>query len=207
MDSWKQRAEESFEEYIQLELKTLWKLRLSNVPAIPVSEWSSLDATKDHLFEIPDHNMTEEEELHANWMVYRQRHMRNYLQRGIYSVQLERWKKYFPLGESLMVINNERLNQEPRKVMTEVLTWLGVPSKDYFMNPNVSVSFDSEGNKVLKNMSLPGKTDGLTRLLSVGRYEPMSTAARGFLEKFYKPYNAELGRILGEEWEGVWDLE
>lgn len=203
MDSAKDRVRLPFEEYIHLELESLRDQGLSNVPEIPASEWGALTETEDYLFEIPKNNMTEEEEQRANWMVYRQRHMRNYLQRGIYSVQLERWKNYFPLHQSLLVLNNERLIREPRKVMSEVLEFVGASRKDYFADESVSITIESEGD----GKTSRGLSAGMKSLLTVGGYKPMSNATRQFLEKFYRPYNAKLGRLLGDEWESVWNYE
>lgn len=204
MDTTKRRTELSFEEYILLELGTLREQGLSAVPDIPFNEWAALDEGQDYLFQPPKNKSTDVEEKHANWMVYRLRHMRNYLQRGIYSSQLERWMKHFPLHESLMVINNERLIQEPRKVMSEVLEFIGVPRKDYFADESVSISFEDSEVKTTKSRVL---STGMQSLLTVGGYEPMSNATQHFLEMFYKPYNARLSGLLGEEWHGIWNYE
>lgn len=187
----------SFEEYIELEMETLRKEGLTNIPNLPASEWGSLDNSLDHLFDNPPSNMTQEEADHANWMVYRTRHMCNYMQRGIYGVQLERWMKFFPLNEKLLVINNERLQREPRIVMGEVLRFLGSPIPDFFSDERVSVA--------TSNKEAPALTNKVSNVLSVGGYPPMKNATRHFLEKFYAPYNKQLASILGEEWRGVWD--
>ena len=198
MNSGKDRVTLSFEEYIELEMETMRKVGLTNIPNLPASEWASLDRSMDNLFYNPPNNMTQEEADHAHWMVYRTRHMCNYLQRGIYAVQLERWMKFFPLNEKLLVINNERFHREPRKVMGEVLQFLGSPKPDYFSDEDVSVSFsDKDGPPKLK----------VSNVLSVGGYPPMKNATRLFLEKFYKPYNDQIADLLGEEWRGVWDYD
>ena len=198
MDIGKHRIEDnsSFEKFIELELKTMKNVGLTNVPVLPSIEWDSLGPSKNHLFHNPPKNMTEDEKDHAHWMVYRIRHMRNYLQRGIYSVQLERWMKYFKLNESLMVINNDQLNREPRKIMRKVLRFLNAPEPDYFEDDEVDVSLQE---KALRSNS------GVSSLLSVGGYDPMNNSTRHFLEKFYKPYNDQLADLLGEEWRGIWE--
>lgn len=194
MDLGKTRVDEGFEKYIQQELQAMHKVGISNAPILS-SDWDPINTLQDHLFDNPPNNMTREQSDHAHWMVYRIRHIRNYLQRGIYSVQLERWIKFFPLNESLLVINNERFTREPRKVMGEVLRFLGSPQPDYFSDLNVSVS--------LKEEELLSRR-GVSNLLSVGGYAPMSNSTRRFLEKFYKPYNDQVADLLGEEWRGVW---
>lgn len=203
MDSSKQRVDLSFEKYIELEMETMRQFRLTSIPNLPASKWDSVDydsAQMKRHFNHPPNKMTQEELDHAHWMVYRHRHMRNYLQRGIYSVQLERWMKFFPLHEKLLVIHNERLHREPRVVMGEVLEFLGAPRPDYFENPKVSVSFHEDGER-------PKKLSKSSSILSVGGYAPMPNATRMFLERFYQPYNDQLASVLGEDWRGVWDFD
>ena len=190
----------SFEEYIELELETMRKEGLTNIPNIPASEWGSLDGSLDHLFNNPPNHMTQEEADHANWMVYRTRHMCNYMQRGIYGVQLERWMKFFPLNQKLLVINNERLQREPREVLEEALHFLDAPKPDYFLDESVSVA-TSNKEKAASSANV------VSNVLSVGGYPPMKNATRHFLEKFYAPYNNQLADILGEEWRGVWEYK
>ncbi|CAB9521638.1 Heparan sulfate glucosamine 3-O-sulfotransferase 2 [Seminavis robusta] len=199
MDSEKDAVNLSFEEYIQLELDTMRHYGLTNVPKIPVEEWGNLDhADHRHLFQVPETNMTRDEVDHADWMVYRQRHMRNYLQRGTYSLQLERWKEHFPLNERLLVLDNDRLLKEPRKVMGEVLAFLEAPRPDFFANESVPVD-TSESEKMRH-----ARVKGISNLLSIGGYDPMANSTRRFLEMFYKPYNQQIVNVLGEEWRGVW---
>lgn len=196
MDLGKRRINATFEDMIQEELKVMRNVGLTNVPLTPPSAWDSLGRSQDHLFYNPPKNMTQEEADHANWMVYRLRHMRNYLQRGIYSAQIERWMKFFPLNESLMVINSEKLNQEPRKVMGEVMKFLGAPKPQYFESEEVDIHL-KEKDTVYASAAISG-------ILNRGSYAPMANSTRRFLEKFYKPYNAELANILGDEWRGIW---
>ena len=113
------------------------------------------------------------------------------LQRGIYNVQLERWIRHFPLGESLIVISKERFQRETRQVMKEILEFLDAPDPQYFDDKSVSMAPETNGS--------------LSRLISVGQYKQMPNATRKFLERFYKPYNAQLSNLLGESWRGVWD--
>lgn len=115
------------------------------------------------------------------------------LQRGIYAVQLKRWMDHFPLGESLMIISNERFQKETRQVMREILEFIGAPDANYFDDRDVSPTTRSvmDQNKGLK-------------LLSVGGYDPMNNTTRKFLETFYKPYNKQLVELLGESWRPNW---
>jgi Sulfotransferase domain len=200
MDSEKDSVNLSFEQYIQLELETMRQHGLTNVPNVSTSVWATLNESRHgRHFRISRNNMTRKQHDHADWMVYRERHMRNYLQRGIYSVQLERWKEYFPLNQSLIVIDNDRLHKEPRQVMEEVLTFLGAPRPHFFADESVSMktkdSVKRKGSRVM----------GIASLLSIGGYPPMANSTRRFLEMFFKPYNHQMVDVLGREWEGIWD--
>ena len=192
MDKKLNKVSETFEELVRKEIQVMKKVKLTKVSADKIENWDIQDTTMDQLFNNPPSNMTQEELDHAHWSVYRQRHLRNYLQRGIYSDLLERWLKYFELGSTLMVINNERLHAEPRQVMKEVLRFLDSPKTDFFDDEKVS----------LVSTTPPGRK---SMLLSVGGYNPMANNTRHFLEKFYNPYNQQIVGILGEEWKGVWN--
>lgn len=195
MDQRKLKDHESFETLIRKELQVMYKVGLTKIPPKSIEAWDPLDTTMEHFFYNPPDNMTDDDIEHAHWLVYRQRHMRNYIQRGMYSVQLERWMKHFVLGKTLLVISNDRFKMEPERVMGEVLRFLDAPRPQFFEDGSMLANFTTmrRGQNMVQNV-----------LLSVGGYEPMANRTRKFLEKFYKPYNDQLGHLLGEEWQGLW---
>ena len=85
--------------------------------------------------------------------------------------------------------------------MKEVLEWVGAREPDYFEDESHPVVFDADKAREGSLIASMGS------LLSVGGYAPMNNATRHFLEMFYKPYNAQLKDLLGEEWEGIWSYE
>lgn len=103
----------------------------------------------------------------------------NYLQRGMYSNQLDIWMRYFPLGESLHVINYELFRSQPEQVY----------------------------NKLLKFMVLPRFRPNFRDLNSKVRVSPhLSEKTRKYLSAFFQPYNKLLADQLGEDyWKTVWD--
>jgi hypothetical protein len=51
---------------------------------------------------------------------------RSYLGRGRYAEQLERWLRFFP-SDQLLVLTSDELRERPADVMTEVARFLGIP--------------------------------------------------------------------------------
>ena len=51
---------------------------------------------------------------------------RSYVGRGRYAEQLERWLRFFP-REQLLVLTSDELRERPADVMTEVARFLGIP--------------------------------------------------------------------------------
>jgi hypothetical protein len=103
----------------------------------------------------------------------------NYLQRGMYIIQLQHWMDYFQLHESLYVINYERFQSNPRQVYDDLLGFMGLPP---FL-PNFT------SHNVAKYQS---------RHLLYKR-------TRQYLSAVFRPYNKLLADQLGNEWHGVWD--
>jgi len=106
--------------------------------------------------------------------------------RGLYADQLKEWLQYYTLNENLLVIRYERLNQEPTKVLKEILDFLGAPEFEFpaeaFGQSYSPVIWSESHNELV-----------------------LSNETRTYLQRFYKPYNDELADLLGEEWRGVWD--
>jgi Sulfotransferase domain len=112
--------------------------------------------------------------------------VKNLLYRGFYAEQLQHWIHHgYKLGENLLVIRYERLNEEPAVVFDEILDFLNVPRHDYQ---------DDHFNKSYS----PSRHWGVRNDLF------QSDATRQFLKDFYQPYNDELADLLGEEWRNVW---
>lgn len=102
--------------------------------------------------------------------------------RGLYAIQLQHWfRAYETIGKSrsdFHIIQSERMRMDKNGVYNEVLEFLE-----------------------LEQFDLVAENEPHSR-----RYEaPMKTETREMLEKFYEPYNLELYKLLGKEWDGVWD--
>jgi hypothetical protein len=104
------------------------------------------------------------------------------LGRGLYAIQLRHWfKTYEEFGKSrsdFFIIQSERMRNDKNDVYAEMLEFLELEP--------YQLEQETEPNS--------------------GNYEvQMSNKTRKMLEKFYKPYNRELYKLLGKEWKGVWD--
>jgi hypothetical protein len=95
----------------------------------------------------------------------------SYLARGIYVDQLRVWFDLFP-REQLLILNSESF-------FSDQATTFGT---------------------VLKFLNLPGYKLRTTRKSNVGRYSQMNPATREKLIKYFKPYNEQLYKLLGQEY-------
>lgn len=93
----------------------------------------------------------------------------SYCRRGLYAEQLLRWRRHFP-PHQMLVIDAARVFARPHEVLEEVLAFLGI-------DPWVPKSFAP---------------------LNEGRYrDPMSTAVRRRLERFFDPHERRLVDLIG----------
>jgi hypothetical protein len=104
--------------------------------------------------------------------------------RGMYAPQVEAYMSSFPLGPSLKIIQFENFTRNKRKVLLEILDWLGVPP-----HPWTDQDLQEDHGPVRFSVPVPAMSDGI----------------RNYLRHIYKPFNDELADLLGENWRGVWD--
>ena len=97
--------------------------------------------------------------------------------RGMYAIQLNRWLSGFRRN-NFFVLKTEELSDDLAKdTMNHVYKHIGLPE------------FELE-NITAKNMG--------------SSHEPMSIEIQELLDRFYKPYNDQLVKILGEKWKDPW---
>ena len=92
----------------------------------------------------------------------------SYLTSGIYADQLERWFKYFP-REQFLILSSEDFYKEPNKILNQVFQFLGIPD------------FNQETFSVFRK----------------GNYSKMNPETRKKLVEFFKPHNERLYKLLG----------
>jgi Sulfotransferase family len=162
---------DAFEDILEREVEALREYGLSVAPRL-----SDLPHVRDPRFALP--TLTPPKLDAAHQKVFRKVFLANYLQRGMYAVQLARWKKSF--GKDLMVVNYDDL--------------FGPVAQHHF-------------NAILRFVGVDERTlpDGFEQHWSRHNYRRvMSNTTRAYLESFFQPYNEQLSGLLGESWSGVW---
>lgn len=94
------------------------------------------------------------------------------ISRGIYSVQLDLWKKLFP-KDQILILQSEKLLEFPDKVLDDVSNFLGLPKF------NLS-------EKIVKKKYT---------------YDKMNEDTRKKLIKFYEPYNEQLYGMIERKYD------
>lgn len=174
----------SFDSIIHDEVDFLRKVGLSRAPVLPVN------VSRDELenfarqlhpdqFELPSFSQKISDVAHRE--VIQNLSYTNFLQRGLYSVQLERWLKYFPLGESLMIVKFEEFQKNPAEVYERILNFVGVPM--FRLQP--------------KDFEKKYHTRGVLREKTM-IHPPISNETRRYLQHFFQPYNNQLTKMLGK---------
>eukprot|EP00588_Corethron_pennatum_P003971 CAMPEP_0194290740 /NCGR_PEP_ID=MMETSP0169-20130528/41945_1 /TAXON_ID=218684 /ORGANISM="Corethron pennatum, Strain L29A3" /LENGTH=429 /DNA_ID=CAMNT_0039038429 /DNA_START=168 /DNA_END=1457 /DNA_ORIENTATION=+ len=101
------------------------------------------------------------------------------LQRGFYAIQLQAWIDALPHPEQMLVLNSDDLKRSPSDVYRRILCHVGLPEH---------------------NQPAVKKAHNARRQMAI----PMWNTTRELLEALFLPQNADLGRLLGKEWAGVW---
>lgn len=114
-----------------------------------------------------------------------------YLQRGMYVYQVQRFLQHFERPSQLLVIQYERLRHDMAAVWDDILAFVG--AAPYALSPaalhaTYRPSLDTDNRKEMPPAA------------------PLDASVRQYLIDFYKPYNALLADVLGEEWRGIWDV-
>lgn len=94
----------------------------------------------------------------------------SYLTRGMYADQVNRWLKYFP-EEQILILTCEDLSAKPLETMNIAFAFLGLPLLDSL----------NESEKEASN------------------YAPMDPEMRKKLVDFFRPYNQELTELLNRD--------
>jgi len=110
----------------------------------------------------------------------------NALWTGMYAPQIAEWANYFELGKSFHVVHYEKLNAEReagfRRISEELLN---LPPYEY--------------STKVTDASLLGNPSTSSR-----KHSEVSDVMEEYLRLLYRPYNAELPNLLGNDWEGIW---
>jgi hypothetical protein len=104
----------------------------------------------------------------------------SYLTRGIYVDQLQNWLRYYP-REQLLILKSEDLYSHPAETLKKTLDFLGVKQ----------VKLRDE----YKNYRRPSKKGYRNKIIT----PKMDPKMREYLVEYFKPHNARLYELLGED--------
>jgi hypothetical protein len=175
------RKNDTFERILEREIDAL---RRNGLSFAPTTIEAGVNRT-DPRFHLPNHSATtttiqqHQDQIDiAHQRVFRKVFLSNYLQRGMYAVQLTRWKQVF--GNDLMVVNYDDLfGPHAQRCVNSILRFVGV---EEWKLPHEFGTHWSRNNYRSK----------------------ISNTTRDYLESFFRPHNEQLSTLLGERWTGVW---
>jgi hypothetical protein len=113
---------------------------------------------------------------------------RAYFARGLYAEQLERWLRYFP-REQLLVLGAEDFFADPSETCATVLAFLG-------LRP-----YDLSAPSSRATTASPNRPWSIRDTWNRAKYEPLDSELRAVLEQRYAEPNARLARLLERDFE------
>jgi len=131
----------------------------------------------------------------------------SYKDRGKYIIQLERFRKYFPKNQLLILINEE-LKENPHEVLQKVFEFLGVNPR-FFSNKWRVPRYQGRSPRCIQLQKLRRMMPirPLKMLIDFVNlkegYPPMNSHIKKFLIEYFEPYNIRLEAFLGrkiEKW-------
>jgi len=193
----------SFDDLLRDEIDELRRLGLTTAPRfdnsgvdkIPATTHNAKEDERNLLFELPPLIQSAGYRKHViQTNFYRDSYnstkpvdRTSCLYAGMYAEQLLDWTKYFELGKSLLVVQFERLQSDPKATVREILQFLGIPS--------CPVLEEADVESLLQDRSK--HFTGGRRHRRAETLDPLSEEAREYLYRFYQPYNEQLYGLLG----------
>ena len=124
----------------------------------------------------------------------------SHLRDGLYVQHLERWLKFFP-NEQLLVLHTKDLYTNLDQTLAETFEFLNLPK--YQIENRI------EKNKIDKIRPLSGHVrniykniDSKTRtLFNVQNYPEIKSETRKFLQDFFRPHNEKLFKMIGKRFD------
>ena len=124
----------------------------------------------------------------------------SHLRDGLYVQHLERWLKFFP-NEQLLVLHTKDLSTNFDNTLAKTFEFLNLPK--YQIESRI------EKNKIDKVRPIGGherniykNIDSKTRtLFNVQNYPEMKSETRKFLQDFFRPHNEKLFEMIGRRFE------
>lgn len=170
----------TFEDYIREEIEMMTNWNMTTIPTLLPAEKNN---PKEKM-RIPtlDHPISEEYWKLPSRKIFNKRgphtdqHHNLILRKGMYAPQIQHWLEHYP-KESILVLDYRELQKNTTAVYFKILDFANIP------HDQPAHDFNKKFHQ---------------------QYEPMAPETRRYLEAFYKPYNAQLQHVLGNEWKDVW---
>jgi hypothetical protein len=124
------------------------------------------------------------QELNAAWKQYTKLGINSPIGRGLYSIQIQQlldtMKRYNKSSDNDLMV---------------------IPSEDLRANPHAAYQ------RILKFLELqPHRLDTYGLIHSTTyRSQTMTPNTRERLKQLFAPYNRKLARLLGDDWQGIWE--
>ena len=204
---------QTFDELVHDEIASMKFVNLTNAPSLFTSTPSStttsktakkgstqpkrynftkLDDTMSPLFQL-SMNTSSEWYTYNWWRHYRRKFRKNYIQRSMYVVQLQHWIQYFPLNETMLVLNYEQFANEPHFIYQSILDFVfGVNTTS--KTPTTPFIIRDDDFFTKRHNTLPHKKPVV-----------IHDETRQYLSLFFRPYNDQLADLLGEHWRNIWE--
>ena len=165
----------TFEDYVREEIDMMKSLNMTTTPNLP------LLPSENMIIPALDHPTSEEDWNLKPRKVFKKfgktdQHHTLMLRKGMYAPQIQHWLEHYP-RESILVLDYRELQKNTTAVYFKILDFANIP------HDQPAHDFNKKFHQ---------------------KYEPMLPKTRRYLEAFYKPYNAQLQHVLGEEWKDVW---
>ena len=186
---------ESFEHWLQKTVESLRAAQLSVAPTL--DEYLKNPRMGSWDFSLPPGLSFQETmrlaESTDTWTAYNYSLSMTYngLYTGMYAVHLSQWLKYFELNKTLMVVQFEKLMVNKAAVFQDICHFLGIPYSDL-------------EETVLEKDYRPFHRNTTKKSREKAPVDPLLNETRHYLENFYRPYNQELARMLGGQWQNAW---
>ena len=122
------------------------------------------------------------------------------LARSLYAIQLEEWfQNLRAVGKDptacVKIVLSDDFDRQSDHVVNDVIEWLGLPSS----SPTLP---ERQQQQQQQQRKLPKNPKGMVTTYTSA---PMKPETRQKLEHLFAPYNRRLYKLLGPEWEGIFD--
>jgi hypothetical protein len=195
---------------------------------LPFDEWVDTDIRRlqgygilpKNLSNVEEHSGSEEEK--RGWRKYQEKfHSRDDrpVARSLYAIQLEEWFHNLRLvgkdpADCVKIILSSDLKEHQEAVVNDVINWVGIPTVQQSHANNLDTPQQQQALRQQRRiqghprtrLQQPQHQQQLPKgMVTTYTSPPMKQETRQKLELLFAPFNRRLYRLLGPEWDGVFD--